>query len=221
MGSGIFKIDGDKKGIFIDPRNNHCTLCGVKKHDRWCKHLISAGMKSTPPVHVAQKHDGTKSITQLIKYQDGRKTRTGRKRPKANYYKDQRGPWKYRNLNSEEALGEDTVVTVAEDVMDDVEEDIAEDIALDVIEEVVDLPTPPHVMALGSRRRISSQGAAPVTGSPPPGPLLTDLLPVGKAKCDECSRVVSKKSIARHIRSCNLKRKAEQPPVIKFVKRKI
>ena len=29
-GSGIFKLDGDRRGIFVDPAANHCSLCGLK-----------------------------------------------------------------------------------------------------------------------------------------------------------------------------------------------
>jgi hypothetical protein len=39
-------------------------------------------------IKVHPKHDGTKNLTQLQKYQEGNRKRTGRKRPKENDYKD-------------------------------------------------------------------------------------------------------------------------------------
>ena len=29
-GSGIFKLDGDRRGMFVDPLTNHCLLFGLK-----------------------------------------------------------------------------------------------------------------------------------------------------------------------------------------------
>ena len=55
-----------------------------------------------PPIVVTSQYDGTSTLTKLFRYQNNGKSRTGRKRPKADDYKDleipapKRGPWKFR-----------------------------------------------------------------------------------------------------------------------------
>ena len=49
---------------------------------------MSAGSKIVPPIIVDNCKDGTKCLTHLVKHQKEHSGKTGRKRPKANDYKD-------------------------------------------------------------------------------------------------------------------------------------
>ena len=99
----LFKLAGKGNTMFIDPLGNNCSLCGQKKSkNSWCRHLVSAGLKMTPPIIVSPLKDGTKSLDKLICYQKTSKKKTGRKAPKTNDYKDdslatlpERGPYRY------------------------------------------------------------------------------------------------------------------------------
>ena len=104
-GENVYKILASKRNNLIQPLENDCSLYGKKKsRSVWCAHLVSAGYKMGVKVHP--RYDGTKNLTQLQKYQEGNRKRTGRKRPKENDYKDlteeyitpNRGPWKCRKV---------------------------------------------------------------------------------------------------------------------------
>ena len=100
---GTLFIIPSKRPIYVNPLKNDCSLCGLKKSkNNWCRHLVTAGLKMEPPIVVASKRDGTKSLADLMKHQKGTKTKTGRKAPKSNDYKDDKlmpipemGPYKF------------------------------------------------------------------------------------------------------------------------------
>ena len=99
----LFKLAGKGNTMFVDPLGNTCSLCGHKKSkNSWCRHLVSAGLKMSPPILVSPLKDGTNSLDKLICYQKTSKKKTGRKAPKTNDYKDdslatlpERGPYRY------------------------------------------------------------------------------------------------------------------------------
>ena len=64
----------------------------AKQKDRWCKHLESAGLKMFPPIIVTPGYEGTSTLTKLFHYPNIGKSRNGRKRPKADDYKDSEIP---------------------------------------------------------------------------------------------------------------------------------
>ena len=82
-GDNVYKIEAAKRNILVQPLENDSRLCGRKKSKSyWCAHLVSAWHKMG--IKVQPKHDRTKTLTQLQKYQEGNRKRTGRKRPKEN-----------------------------------------------------------------------------------------------------------------------------------------
>ena len=88
VGSGVFRLPGKQRPIFVTPVENDCTLCGKRKRTAWCKHLISAGLRLDPPIRINPKKVFVKTLTHLEKSQKLTKEKSGRKRPRPFDYKD-------------------------------------------------------------------------------------------------------------------------------------
>ena len=141
---------------------------------------------------VQPKHDGTKTLTQLQKYQEGNRKRTGRKRPKELDYKDlpeefiapARGPWKYRKVAVLAVNTRELVTVLGEPTTG--EPDLVE--------------TAPGEPAPGEPGPGEPAPGEPAPGEPAPGepgprePATVELVPIGKEKCNNCGAIVSKKA---------------------------
>ena len=91
IGSETFKLPGKNRPIYISPKEDDCSLCGLRVKT-WCQHLVAAGLRMNPPITRRQSHKqtkaGTKSVSHLIKHQKQTKARTRRKKPQKNDYQD-------------------------------------------------------------------------------------------------------------------------------------
>ena len=97
IGDGVYKLPGSKIPIFIAPKENYCSLDGLRIPSKWCPHLVSAALRenmSVPTSRIAHS-----SLSKLDRSQKVTKSKSGRKKYRNFDYKDLDF-----NQNSDEAL---------------------------------------------------------------------------------------------------------------------
>ena len=89
IGSGVFRLPGLNRPIFVSPHINDCSVCGKKLRSNWCEHLVSAGLRLDPPIVVGKNAKIFHcSLSKLNKYQKLTKGKSGRKKPRVFDYQD-------------------------------------------------------------------------------------------------------------------------------------
>ena len=51
IGTGLYEVAGKSMPFYVKPHQNLCTGCKVKTKSKWCKHLISAGLREGSVSH--------------------------------------------------------------------------------------------------------------------------------------------------------------------------
>ena len=88
IGNGVFRLPGSQRPIYVTPLLNDCVIDGKRTRSNWCRHLISAGMRLSPPINVIPKKIHSKSLTHLNNSQKISKVKSGRKRPRPFDYQE-------------------------------------------------------------------------------------------------------------------------------------
>ena len=77
VGDGVFRVAGSQRPIYVSPLLNDCSLDGKKQRSKWCGHLISAGLRMTPPITPNVKRLTVATLTQLNNNQKFTRKKSG------------------------------------------------------------------------------------------------------------------------------------------------
>ena len=156
----IFLIPGANRDIIVKPKSDECSLCKVKNRTNWCRHLVAAGRKLSPPLLVTPITDGTKGLSHLLKYMRDRSSNTGKKKPKSNDYKDKnmeklpnRAPYRF----SKNFFPVSTMTVMMEE---EIEHDVVMEKEIFVDKEKVNDKVKKHNVKRGSKRCENCEGCS-------------------------------------------------------------
>ena len=84
--AGLFSLPGNRERIYIRPLANECSVCKRLPKSKWCRHLISAGIKMN--IDMTSKKQAKVSLSKLDRHQKPDKAPSGRKKPRARDYRE-------------------------------------------------------------------------------------------------------------------------------------
>lgn len=82
VGEGLYEVEGRGIPFYVKPFENICTGCRVKTRNKWCDHLISAGLKEGIIRSRSLGKVNRIGIAQLARNQREQNRRSGGKQPR-------------------------------------------------------------------------------------------------------------------------------------------